>query len=41
MPDCRVVHADNAYDTNAIRRAVEARGTLPNIPPKSNRRWKN
>ena len=41
MPDCRVVHADKAYDTNAIRRAVEARGALPNIPPKSNRRWKS
>ena len=41
MPDCRIVHADKAYDTNAIRRAVEARGALPNIPPKSNRRWKS
>lgn len=41
MPDCRVVHADKAYDTDAIRRAVEARGALPNIPPKSNRRWRN
>ncbi len=36
-----MVHADKAYDTNAIRRAVEARGALPNIPPKSNRRWKS
>ena len=41
LPNCRVVHADKAYDTNAIRRAVEARGALPNIPPKSNRRWKS
>ncbi|UOM36750.1 IS5 family transposase [Acuticoccus sp. I52.16.1] len=41
MPDCRVVHADKAYDTNAIRRAIEARDALPNIPPKSNRRLKS
>ena len=36
-----MVHADKAYDTNAIRRTVEARGAMPNIPPKSNRRWKS
>lgn len=39
MPDCRVVHADKAYDTDAIRHTIETRGALPNIPPKSNRRW--
>jgi transposase len=31
----------NSYDSNAIRRQVEARGVMPNIPPKANRRWKN
>ena len=35
------MHADKAYDTNAIRRGIEARGAVPNIPPKSNRNWKN
>ena len=41
MPGCRIVHADKAYDTNAVRRAVEAHGAMPNIPPKSSRRWKS
>ena len=41
MPPCRVVHADKGYDSDAIRRQIEATGALPNIPPKSNRRWKN
>lgn len=41
MPNCRILHGDKGYDTNAIRRQVEARGALPNIPPKVNRRWKN
>ena len=27
--------------TDHIRRRVEANGTLPNIPPKTNRIWKN
>lgn len=29
------------YDSNAIRRQVEANGTMPNIPSKVNRRWKS
>jgi hypothetical protein len=29
------------YDTNAVRRKIEAAGAAPNIPPKSNRVWKN
>ena len=33
--------ADKAYDTNAIRRQIEAAGTIPNIPPKANRTRKN
>ena len=28
------------YDSDAIRRQVEATGAAPNIPPKANRRWK-
>ncbi len=35
-----MLHADKGYDSDAIRRQVEARGTAPNIPPKANRRWK-
>ena len=41
LPDCRIRHADKGYDSDAIRRRVEARDTLPNIPPKANRRWRN
>ncbi len=35
-----VLHADKGYDANAIRRQVEERGATPNIPPKTNRKWK-
>jgi transposase len=41
MPTARILHGDKGYDSNAIRRQVEERGTMPNIPPKANRRWKN
>ena len=41
MPDTRLLNGDKGYDSNAIRRQVEARGAMPNIPPKANRRWKN
>lgn len=41
MPDAPILHGDKGYDSNAIRRQVEARGAMPNIPPKVNRRWKN
>ena len=41
MPDARLLNGDKGYDSNAIRRQVEARGVMPNIPPKANRRWKN
>ncbi len=40
LPACRLLHADKGYDSDAIRRQVEARGAAPNIPPKTNRRWK-
>jgi transposase len=36
-----IPHGDKGYDSNAIRRQVEENGTMPNIPPKANRRWKN
>ena len=41
LPDCDILHADKGNDANAIRRQVEERGAMPNIPPKANRRWKN
>lgn len=41
MPVARILHADKGYDSNAIRRQVEDRGTMPNIPPRANRIWKN
>jgi len=40
VPTCRLLHADKAYDTDAIRRQIEASGAAPNIPSKINRRWK-
>lgn len=41
LPVCEILHADKGYDSNALRRQVEERGTMPNIPPKDNRIWKN
>jgi transposase len=41
LPAAGVLHGDRGYDTDHIRRRVEANGTLPNIPPKANRIWKN
>ena len=41
MPKTSMLHGDKGYDSDAIRRQVEARGAMPNIPPKANRRWKN
>jgi hypothetical protein len=32
--------ADIGYDNNATRRQIEANGTMPNIPPKANRRFR-
>jgi transposase len=29
------------YNSDAIRRQVEEKGAMPNIPSKANRRWKN
>lgn len=36
-----ILHGDKGYDSDAIRRQVEAGGAMPNIPPKANRKWKN
>ena len=36
-----MVIADRAFDADRFRRAIEARGAIPNIPPKANRRWKS
>src|SRR5215212_10751938 len=41
LPAARIVHADRAYDSNSIRRKIEAAGAMPNIPPKANRIWKS
>ncbi len=35
-----IVLADKAYDGNAIRDLIERQGAVPNIPAKSNRKWK-
>ncbi len=40
LPNCSILHADKGYDSDAIRRQVEAKGAMPNIAPKTNRRWK-
>jgi transposase len=40
MPKTSMLHGDKGYDSDAIRRQVEARGAMPNIPAKA-RRWKS
>jgi transposase len=35
-----VVQGDKGYDSNNVRSQIEAAGTAPKIPPKSNRRYK-
>ena len=37
----QILHGDKGYDSNAVRRKIESKGAVPNIPPKTNRRWKN
>jgi transposase len=34
------VLGDKAYDATSIRALIEAQGAVPNIPAKSNRKWK-
>lgn len=41
VPEGIIVHADKGYDTDRVRRLIEGRGSAPNIPPRSHRRWKN
>ena len=41
MPDVPILNGDKGYDSDAIRRQVDERGAMPNIPPKSSRLWKN
>ena len=41
MPNSPILNGDKGYDSNAIRRKIEDKGAMPNIPPKANRRWKN
>jgi len=40
MPKTRLLHGDKGYDSDRLRRIIEAEGVTPNIPPKRNRRWK-
>jgi transposase len=35
-----IVLADKAYDADRIRKLIQDQGATPNIPPKSNRKWK-
>ena len=35
-----IVLADKAYDADRIRELIQEQGATPNIPPKSNRKWK-
>ena len=39
-PQVNVLQGDKGYDSNAVRWQIEAKGAAPNIPPKSNRRYK-
>jgi len=41
VPANLMVHGDKGYDSNAVRHQIEVQGCVPNIPPKSNRKWKN
>jgi IS5 family transposase len=38
LPGCKIVHADKGYDADSLRRQIETRGAMPNIPPKANRK---
>jgi len=41
LPETGILHGDKGYDSDAVRRKIESKGVAPNIPPKTNRRWKN
>jgi transposase len=40
-PAGALVHADKGYDTDHLRRLIEAGGGAPNIPAKAHRIWEN
>ena len=40
MPGASILRGDRGYYSDAIRRKVETKGAMPNIPPKASRRWK-
>jgi transposase len=40
LPPDTLVMADRAYDTDTVREQIQARGAVPNIPPRRNRRWR-
>ena len=35
-----IILGDKAYDANGLRTLIEDQGAVPNIPAKSNRKWK-
>lgn len=39
-PETGVLHGDKGYDSDKVRRSIEAKGAAPNIPPKINRKEK-
>ncbi len=39
-PETVVLHGDKGYDSDRLRRQNAAQGAAPNIPPKSNRKYK-
>lgn len=41
LPPGALLTADRAYHTDAVRGQSQARGSVPNIPPKRDRRWKH
>ena len=38
MPPVKYLIADKGYDSNALRDRLKSRGTVPVIPPRSNRK---
>jgi transposase len=41
LPPDALIMADRAYDTDTMREQIQARGAVPNIPSKRNRRWRH
>jgi len=41
MPKTAIMHRDENYDADAIRRKTRGNGASPNIPPKGDRRWRS